>query len=152
MQPGTKVRNKVVIQSDDRSVGTDDGTPVIWVGTPGTVLGRSDKHLNWCNQFERKSNGKLKPGCENCLVVCFELGNGQAWNFDCDPKELELWTPTPELCNEVLNHPNLGLIVCLERLGSEHDHSDFQPPKHRELVAGEVIRLTDAGTLELFDV
>lgn len=79
MQTGTQVRSRTVIQSDDRANGLDDGTPIIPIGTIGTVLGESKDHLS--------GNAKLKSGCEDCILVQFELPSGKH-SFDVKPQEV----------------------------------------------------------------
>ena len=81
MQSGTVVMNKTVIQSDDREVGIEDGTPIIPIGTKGVILGMSKDFM--------EPDTSLKEGCEDCVVVAFELTTGK-YNFDVHPVELTL--------------------------------------------------------------
>lgn len=78
MQAGTKVKSLVVIQSDDRETGVDDGTPIIPVGTTGIVLGMSKDSMD--------EDTHLKPGCEDCVVVQFDLPDGSKFSFDVKPE------------------------------------------------------------------
>lgn len=103
MQTGTIVKSSVEIKSDD-------GTPIIPVGTIGIVCARSKtdsestertpcqppvkaKPLSWrldeieelITEFE-EINGFKSPD-EACLVVSFEC-NGQRWNLDVHPDEI----------------------------------------------------------------
>jgi hypothetical protein len=83
MQAGTQVTNTVVIQSDDRELGIDDGSPIIPIGTQGVVLGMSEDFLE---------DNHLKDGCKDCVVVAFDLPGGKH-NFDVSPSELMVQTP-----------------------------------------------------------
>lgn len=78
MKFGTMVKSLVLIQSDDRENGIDDGTPIIPVGTFGMVLGDSK---DFC-----EADSQLKPGCEDCVVVQFELPDGRHQSFDVKPE------------------------------------------------------------------
>lgn len=79
MKIGTLVRNKETIQSDDRENGINDGTKIIPPNTTGVVLGLS-------KDFLEKGNC-LKSGCEDCLVVSFQISN-ETFKFDVQPEEI----------------------------------------------------------------
>jgi hypothetical protein len=70
MLTGTLVKNSIVIQSDDRSIGIDDNSPIIPIGTIGRVLGMSKE-----------------AGCEDCVVVAFETKDG-IQNYDVHLSEI----------------------------------------------------------------
>ena len=73
---GDRVRALVVIQSDDRSGGIDDGTPIVRIGMLGTVLGHSEEFA--------ESDITLKE--PNCYVVRWD--NTSA--YDVADYEMEL--------------------------------------------------------------
>ena len=78
MITGKQVKTSVIIQSDDRSVGVNDGTPVIPIGSIGVVKSLSRDSL--------PKGAVLKSGCENSVVVEFDI-DGVKHCYDCQPSE-----------------------------------------------------------------
>lgn len=80
MKVGTKVKSLVLIQSDDRANGIEDGSPIIPVGTPGEVLGKSEEFL---------PDEVTMKGDEQCYTVRFSWED-QSANYDILPEEIEV--------------------------------------------------------------
>lgn len=75
MKTGDRVRALVELQSDDRAVGIDDGTPIVSVGAEGVIIGKSSEFL--------EEGQSLKQ--DDCWVVDW----GEV-KFDTAPEEMEL--------------------------------------------------------------
>lgn len=82
MRVNSIVKNKSLIQTDDRENGHDDGSPIVQPGTLGVVVAKSSEMI--------EEGYQLKAGAENSLVVKFE---GCDIAFDCLPNELEQVIP-----------------------------------------------------------
>jgi hypothetical protein len=79
---GDKVKATTKIQSDDRTNGVDDGSPVVKKGTEGLVLGKSEDMV--------RSDCQMKDPTTPSWLVRFRLGKYETYDYDCTADEIEL--------------------------------------------------------------
>ena len=82
---GKKVKTNVLIQSDDRANGIDDGSEVIPAGSIGVVYAKASDFLSKDDSEDKDPMDAFLE--EKMFLVEFELPNGKKQTFDLLPEE-----------------------------------------------------------------